>query len=90
MTSLENKFDADMHSIYVNAKKELRYNASRFMRLVAQKGVVQVAKQLIAKDGDAYGFEVLWEHKRLDLSVEAHVIKDEYKELFTKKRNRYL
>ena len=33
MTSLEGKFDADMHNIYVTAKKELRYNALRFMQI---------------------------------------------------------
>ncbi|MEW6661353.1 MAG: hypothetical protein ACOY9Y_05265 [Bacillota bacterium] len=41
------------------------------------------AKILISKDGGTYGFEVLWEHKRLDLSVEAHVLKPEYRELFS-------
>jgi hypothetical protein len=38
---------------------------------------------LIAKDGGTYGFEVLWERKRLDLSVEAYVLKDKYSELFS-------
>ena len=85
MTLLEKKFNADMHNIYIAAKKELGYNASRFMQLVSQKGGVQAAKQLIATDGGTYGFEILWEYKRLDLTVEAHVIKDEYKELFTEK-----
>ena len=41
------------------------------------------AKQLIAKEGGTYGFEVLWENKRLDLSVEALVLKPEYEALFT-------
>jgi len=41
------------------------------------------AKILIAKDGGTYGFEVLWENKRLDLSVEAYVLKAEYDDLFT-------
>lgn len=83
MTLLENKFNEDMKSIYFTAKKELGYNAARFMQLVAQKGGLQAAKILIAKDGGTYGFEVLWEHRRLDLSVEAHVLKPEYTELFT-------
>ncbi|WP_242976010.1 hypothetical protein [Desulfosporosinus sp. FKB] len=80
---LENRFNEDMKNIYVIAKKELGYNATRFMQLVAQKGGLQAAKQLISKEGGTYGFEILWEHKRLDLSVEALVLKPEYTELFT-------
>lgn len=41
------------------------------------------AKQLISKPGNTYGFATLWEHGRLDLSVEAHVLKPEYEPLFT-------
>lgn len=83
MDALESKFNVDMQNIYIIAKKELRYNATRFLQLVSEIGGLQAAKILIAKDGGTYGFEVLWEHKRLDLSVEAHVVKPEYSELFT-------
>ncbi|MCT4660941.1 MAG: hypothetical protein N4A40_03695 [Tissierellales bacterium] len=83
MSTLENKFHEDMKDIYFIAKKELKYNASRFFQLVASEGGVKAAKQLISKSGSTYGFEVLWEHKRLDLSVEALVLRPEYKELFT-------
>lgn len=83
MDQLEKKFHDEMINIYITAKKELKYNASRFWQLVCEKGGLQAAKILIAKDGGTYGFEVLWEHGRLDLSVEAHVLKPEYKDLFT-------
>jgi hypothetical protein len=53
------------------------------MQIVAEKGGVAAAKQLICKSGGTDGFATLWEHGRLDLSVEAHVLKEEYKELFT-------
>ena len=83
MTQIEKKFNEDMRDIYLIAKKELKYNASRFWQLVSEKGGVQAAKVLIAKDGGTYGFEILWEHGRLDLSVEAHVLKVEYEDIFT-------
>lgn len=83
MEVLEKKFNADMRSIYILAKKKLKYNATRFLQLLSEKGGVQAAKILIAKDGGTYGFEMLYEHHELGLTVEAHVIKDEYKELFT-------
>lgn len=82
MEVLENKFNVDMQNIYNAAKKELGYNAARFFHLISEKGGVQAAKILISKNGGTYGFEVLWEHKRLDLSVEAHVLKPEYTTLF--------
>lgn len=83
MNQLEKNFNDDMKNIYLTAKKELKYNASRFWQLVIDKGGLKAAKQLISKEGGTYGFEVLWEHRRLDLSVEAHVLKPEYAELFT-------
>lgn len=64
MELLEQKFNEDMKEIYRRANKELKYNATRFKQLLAEKGGLQAAKQLIAKDGGTYGFEVLWMNKR--------------------------
>ena len=83
MNPLESQFNADMKNIYRVAKKDLGYCATRFLQLIAEKGGLMTAKQLIAKDGGTYGFEVLWKKKRLGLSVEAYVIKEKYRELFT-------
>ena len=83
MNALENKFDAEMINIYKVAKKEIGYNASRFLQLINEVGGYKAAKMLIVKDDGTYGFQKLWEHKRLDLSVEAHVLKPEFEELFT-------
>ena len=83
MEELEKKFHGEMVTIYQTAKKELNYNATRFLQLVSDNGGLHAAKQLIAVDGGTYGFEVLWEHDRLDLSVEALVLKPEFRQLFT-------
>lgn len=83
MNILESRFNNEMRNIYLEAKKDLGYNAARFIQLVTEIGGVKAAKQLISVEGVTYGFEVLWEHKRLDLSIEAHVIKPEYNDLFT-------
>jgi len=83
MNPTETKFNQDMRNIYVTAKEDLGYTASRFMQLVSQKGGLQAARQLILKEGGTYGFEVLWENKRLDLSVEALVLQPEYESLFS-------
>lgn len=83
MGSIENKFNEDMKNIYFSAKREINYAATRFMQLVSQKGGLLAAKQLIVKEGGTYGFEILWENKRLDLSVEGLVLKPEYEPLFS-------
>lgn len=81
--NLEDMFHNDMVHIYKTAKKELGYNASRFIQLVSEKGGVQAAKQLIQKEGGTDGFTTLWQYHRLDLSVESYVIKDQYQKLFS-------
>jgi hypothetical protein len=80
---LEKQFENDMRQIYLQAKKECGYNASRFLQMISNVGGLKAAKQLIRKDGGTDGFTTLWEHGRLDLSVEAHVLKPEYAGLFS-------
>ncbi len=87
-SDLERAFDGDMLGIYKTAKKECGYNATRFLQLITSKGGLEAAKQLIAKEGGTDGFTTLWENHRLDLSVEAHVLKPEYKSLFTEEERR--
>ena len=38
MSALKNKFHEDMNNIYLTAKKELKYNATRFIQLVSREG----------------------------------------------------
>lgn len=60
MNTLENIFHEEMLNIYATAKKDLKYNATRFLQLVSTVGGIQAAKRLISKDGGTYGFETLW------------------------------
>ena len=83
ISDTEKRFERDMIEIYTTAKIESGYNATRFLQLVGAKGGLIAAKQLISKPGGTDGFTTLWEHNRWDLSVEAHVLKPEYAELFT-------
>lgn len=83
MKDLERQFHKDMLNIYEVAKMEIGYKASRFLQIVCEKGGYIAAKQLILTHGGTSGFEILWENKRLDLSVEALVLNDKYIKLFT-------
>lgn len=62
---------------------QCNYRATRFKQMVANEGGVKTVKKLICKNGGTARFERLYECKRLDLSVEALVSQDKYKELFT-------
>lgn len=86
--TLEKQFEQEMIDIYTTAKKECGYNASRFLQLISAKGGLAAAKQLIGKLGGTDGFTTLWEYNRLDLSVEAHVLKPKYAELFSDEERR--
>ena len=84
MTDLEKKFFQEMKDIYTKADKECGYRATRFLQMLGEKGGVDTAKSLISKPGGTEGFTKLWELGRLNLSVEALVIKEEFQSLFTK------
>jgi hypothetical protein len=76
------QFNDSMNDIYHQAKK-LGYPANYLQRLIQNKGGWEAAKQLINVDKQHSGLSKLWELKRLDLSVEALVLKPEYVTLFT-------
>ncbi len=65
-------------------KREFGYNPTRFQRMVAEKGAVGAAKQLLAdRSTTSDGFTTLWENNHLGLSVEAHALLPRFKMLFT-------
>ena len=69
--------------IYETAKRELGYNATRFLQMISEQGGLVTARQLLWSDQPSDGFTTLWSHHRLDLTVEAHILKPEYQTLFT-------
>ena len=83
MALLEREFHNAMVDIYRQAKTECRYNASRFLQMISEHGGMGTAKHLLASYEIQYGFTELWLYGRLDLTVEAHVLKPEFQELFT-------
>jgi hypothetical protein len=72
-----------MVEIYVRAKRELNYNASRFLQMLDDQRGLSAAKMLLAAAKPSDGFTKLWESGRLDLSVEAYVLREEFAPLFT-------
>ncbi len=82
MEEPETEFHQAMFSIYERALRDLGYNARLFVEMVAQHGGVETARRLLGTEDIQYGFDKLWEHDRLDLTVECHVLQPRFKGLF--------
>lgn len=80
LQTVEAQFHQAMIDIYKEAKK-IGYHATQFLRMVNEEGGIKTAHVLLAKD-PTEGFTTLWEKKRLDLSVEALVLKSQFTPLF--------
>ena len=71
--NLAREFEQAMRDIYRNALTECGYNARYFHQMLDIVGGVETAKRLLNNDGAQYGFIKLWEHGRLDLTMEAEI-----------------
>jgi hypothetical protein len=80
---VERRFNQAMVTIYETSKRELGYNATRFLQMLSEQGGLVTARQLLWGDTPSDGFTTLWEHQRLDLTVEAHVLRTEFASLFS-------
>ena len=76
------EFEREMRRLYERTLKETGYKAARFLSLVSEHGGVATAHQLLAAGSVSVGFTELWERRRLDLTVEAVVLKPRYAALF--------
>lgn len=80
---LEQVFRQAMLDIYSRAKKECRYTATYLLQMVTERGGLEAAQSLLHTEAPSDGFTTLWEHQRLDLSVEYHVLMPQFAALFT-------
>jgi hypothetical protein len=78
----ERAFASAMRSIYHRADRELDYRPTYFARMLGELGPIETARQLTMASNPSEGFTRLWEEKRMDLTVEAHVVKPEFRGLF--------
>ena len=93
MDVLEKKFEAELIYKMQRAKKECKYNPTRFNQMLARYGGVETAKRLIQSEMEtgqtSDGFGTLFICGRLDLSMEESVCKEEYQSLFSEQEIEY-
>jgi len=82
-TEAERRFHADMVTSAERLKREIGYNPTRFMQMVGELGGVEAARHLLRGRDASDGFTTLWEHGRLDVSVEAFVLLPWYRQMFS-------
>lgn len=83
MKTLAAEFHDAMLETYRLAKSDCRYKATYFLQMVNDIGGVETAHRLLASTGPATGLTELWLCGRLDLSVEAQVLRPEFSPLFS-------
>ena len=79
---LEREFHLAMENTYREAAK-LGYRANYFLGMLHEHGGTEAARRLLSTPDTQAGLTELWRLKRLDLSVEAHVIEEPWSTLFT-------
>jgi hypothetical protein len=72
-----------MKDVYVRAKREANYTAGYFLTMLSNYGGLGTAHRLLASSEVSTGFTALFERGRLDLTVEALVMKPAFAGLFT-------
>ena len=76
-------FTGAMLDIYARTLKETGYRASLFFRMINDQGGYQAAITLIHASRPSDGYTALYQRNRLDLTVEALVLRPEWTDLFT-------
>lgn len=84
MSDIQVQFDKAMFGIYHRARQQCDYNAVRFLQMLSDKGGLATTKHLLVSGAPQEGFVHLWECGCLDLTVEALVLQDRFRALFTK------
>ncbi len=79
---LEGGFDQAMAAIYPNAAK-IGYRPTYLVQMLGEHCGLETARRLLSTPEPQAGMTRLWELGRLDLSVEALVLRERWRGLFT-------
>lgn len=83
-TELENELEKEFRRAVTICIDQYGYRPSYFLQMLGNYGPVDTAIKLVTSTKFHEGFTKLWELSRLDLTVEAIVLRNPYNQLFTK------
>ncbi|OON98768.1 MAG: hypothetical protein ATN35_00725 [Epulopiscium sp. Nele67-Bin004] len=75
---LKQLFSQEMLNLYKKISKEVKYKSSALLTQIQKYGGYEAALKYVSTDSNTIDFGMLWEAQRLDLSIEALLIKDKY------------
>lgn len=78
-----NALTGAMLDIYRTAKSKANYDAKLFLAMVVDRGGLDTALYLVHREQPSDGYTALYERGRLDLTVEALVVRPEWADLFS-------
>ena len=82
LTAAADRFHLAMRDVYLRARDEAGYNALYLRSMIGEIGGLDTAHYLLGQSFESEGFIALWERNRLDLTVEALVLRPEFAGLF--------
>ena len=80
---MNKNFDDAMMDVYLRARNECGYNATRYLQMLHEHRGLETARILLHASNVSEGYVALWERKRLDLTVEAVILAPEWHSLFS-------
>ncbi len=80
---LQQRFDDAFLDAYRRALNEAKYDAKRVLHMFHEIGGLRTAQVLLATERVTEGYIAMWERGRLDLTIEALVLKPAWHPLFT-------
>jgi hypothetical protein len=83
LADLEGRFDDAMMNVYRCALSECDYNATRFLQMLYDHRGLKTARILLHAFNVSDGYVALWERHRLDLTVEALILEEDWHPLFS-------
>jgi hypothetical protein len=81
-SDIEQQFDAALMDTYRRTLRETGYDAKRFLQMFHDQGGLRTAQDLLRTDRVTDGYTAMWERGRLDLTIEALILRPEWQELF--------
>jgi hypothetical protein len=81
--SLEEELDRELHDTY-EAGRERHYIAHYFLQMLEEYGGLGTARRLLSNAEPQTGLYKMWELRLINKSLEAVVLKEKYRTLFTK------
>ena len=76
MSPLEAQFQQAMLALYKMCADETGYKATKFLGMIGRDKGLATVKMLINAPRESAGYAAMWEHNRLDLTVEAVVLEN--------------